>query len=163
MQENDALVVKTIFHLQDDCLLIVKEIKEVLLKERKALIGLDTDAVAETNAKKDHLGGLLRNRKLKLWTLLKHQYEITDTEGLEEKLGEENRKIWLTKKSEWLKNWDETVVLMERNQKFLKHSLKNFDMLVDNLKRLLGDQPLYSAKGQRVDRSAQGRMVQGKY
>lgn len=163
MQEIDPIVVKTVFYLQDECLSIVKELKTVLLSERQALIGLDTQAVVETTAKKDHLGGLLKSKRAYLWRVLKTYYALEDSEGLEEKLREGDRAQWLIRKQEWIKNWDETTKLVEANQRFLKHSLRNFDLLADNLKRLLGEQPLYSAKGQKVDLSSPGKMVEGKY
>lgn len=163
MQKQETLVVKTVFELQDDCLALVKALKEILVREKSALIGLDTDTVVETNAKKDFLGNQLKAKKGRMWILLKHQYALEDSEGLEEKLTGEWRAQWLEKKAAWLKHWEETIRLIESNQRFLKHSLKNFDLLADNLKRLLGQQPLYSAKGLRVDSMKLGKMVEAKY
>lgn len=163
MEPNQALVVKTVFQLQDECLALVIQLKEVILKERKALIGLDTETVAETNAKKDFLGGQLRSRRTQQWDILKRYFSLADTDGLENVLEGPDISIWEEKKKQWLSVWNDTKDEIASNQKFLKHSLKNFDQLAENLKRLLGEQPLYSSKGQRVDVSNHGKMVEAKY
>jgi hypothetical protein len=75
----------------------------------------------------------------------------------------DDRVLWSRRRAEWLARWNEIRIACERNQRLLKHSLRNLGMLVENFKRLIGDKPTYSAKGTRVDSPFEGKVIEGRF
>ena len=63
----------------------------------------------------------------------------------------------------WSREWSATRSQGEDNQAFLRHSVRNMNLLMENMKRLLGDAPLYGAKGTSTQASASGKVVEAKY
>jgi len=163
MNPNQQQVLRSIFLLQDECFVLAEELKTCLDEERSALIGLKTELIVHTNARKDNLGRQLKYKKKQIWNLVNSQYGLENTEGLEAHIAEPYRSEWLIKKANWLKIWKATSQTCETNQIFLGHSLRNLGLLVDNLKRLFGEQPLYTAKGAKAEAGSSGKVVEARF
>lgn len=160
MDATREQVLRSLFFLQDECFSLATELKACLEEERKALIHLDTQLVVQTNARKENLSRTLAFKRKQMWSLVNAHFGIENTEGLEQFLQEPWMSQWMEKKNNWLKVWNETTRVCETNQMFLRHSLRNLGVLVDHLKRLFGDQPLYTAKGSKADSNQQGKVVE---
>ena len=74
-----------------------------------------------------------------------------------------DRGPWMEETEAFFKSWREVYALCEQNQRFIQHSLKNMGLIVENLKRLFGDNSLYSAAGKRVESQAPGKVVEARY
>ena len=138
------------------------ELKVVLEEERKALISLNTDQILITTSQKEALILKISRKRSEMKHFAKNQYQEADLDIL--KFNDlALQEIWLQKKLIWKLNWEKVQVQCEANQKFIRHSMKNLGLLVDNLKRLFGQHPTYSASGKKVDASISGNVVEARY
>lgn len=122
---------------------MVKELQECLHEERTALIELKTEIIVQTNFKKEDLGRQLTLRRKEFSQLAKELGTIPEN--------------W---KERWQPEWEKIEVSCKSNQDFIRHSLKNLNLIVDNLKRIFGENPTYSPTGKKVDGSGSGKMVE---
>lgn len=151
-----------LFALSDETVSLAQSLRDVLVKERAALITLNTDEILLLVTQKESgMMKIVRKRaELKKFVRIQfNQDNLDDLKFSDEVLQAE----WESKKQQWLKVWSELRDVCENNQRFIGHSIKNLDRLVENMKRLLGQHATYSPKGKRVDQNTQGCVVQGRY
>lgn len=151
-----------LFNLSAECVALAQSLKEVLIKERAALITLNTDEVLILVTQKE--SGLLKltRKRAELKKFARTQFQAETLDGLvftDQQLQQE----WNQHRQQWGAVWSELRNVCEHNQKFINHSMKNLDRLVENLKRLLGQHATYSPKGKRIDQNSQGSVVEGRY
>lgn len=151
-----------LFNLSSECIALAGSLKEVLIKERAALITLNTDEVLILVTQKE--SGILKlsRKRAELKKFARTQFQAETLEALAFS-DEELQKYWTQLKNEWIAAWSDLRDICEHNQKFIHHSMKNLDRLVENLKRLLGQHATYSPRGKRIDQNSQGSVVEGRY
>lgn len=129
---------------------LVREMREVLQKEKKALVEFDSGLLWEAQSEKQNYLSRVIEAKTKRETLLSLM-------SLNGSLNESD-----TFQQEWVKEWEALRSDCLVNQKLLKHSLKMMTLLSENFKRCLGIVPLYSPKGTSVDTQPMGSKIQRK-
>ncbi len=154
---------ENILSLQEDCARLCLELKGCLEREQLALIQLKMEDIVQNNHLKESLLGQLSTKKAVLRRHLKEVFGVEKAEELDSLLPPDMKKAWQESRTRWLKVWESSRDNCERNQKFMRHSLKNMGLLLENLKRLLGENSLYSAKGTRVDLPNHGKVVEASY
>ena len=143
---------------------VTTDLQTCLTEERSALISLDIDRIVQSNLRKESLLGKLRRTRREFRTLLRSLAGVESMEGLSPVLeSEENRREWVKLLANWNQQWSDVAKLCETNRKFTLHSLRNLGSLVENLKRLFGENPLYSRSGGKLDSSTQGKVVEAVY
>jgi hypothetical protein len=156
-------ILEKIFAVQDECTALGWELKECLREEREALIGLKLDSLLTTSSRKEDLLQQLKRKRVFFRLLLKEHLGFEDSTGLDSGLEGEDKKAWGIKRFEWLKTWEQIKNSCEGNYRLMERTQKNQDLFVGHLKQLLGQQPLYSPKGVRVESHSSGRVVEGRY
>ena len=132
--------------LHAQCLRLCAELRECLRQERSCVIRLDMDGILECNVRKEGLGAALQHKRREL------------------KMALQGETLSAELSAAWSQAWAETRRQCEENQAFLKHSVRNMGLLVDNLKRLMGDDtPLYSNKGTPAQAGNTAKVVEAKY
>lgn len=111
-------------------------------EEYEALIQLNTDKVLEAQIQKKRIG-----KTLKI---------------LREKINQNNSKNEADEKQFW-QLWQNIYDKLNRNQKFLNHSLKNISKISENIKSLLGQKTFYNSQGNQVKTSSLGKVVLSLY
>lgn len=154
---------KDILTLSAECLVICRELVACLEEERVALITLNTENIVQTNFKKETLGSELKLKYREVGLLAKAKHGADHLSQISSRLPVPVRETWDLTYSELKKSQLEVQALAEANQRFLRHSLKNLGLIVDNLKRLFGLTTLYSPQGKKVDGPQSGRMVEASY
>jgi len=138
------------------CIETCEELLTCFDNERECLVQFRTDDLLANNARKEHLIAQLAQQKFALRQLLAHARR-------DALLSVEDEQAWSLYQERWLKSWEKLRARCESNQLFMKHSLRNLDMLTDNLRRLMGQQTLYSPKGTHVDVNKAPKVVEGRY
>ena len=82
---------------------------------------------------------------------------------LSQELSPESAALWNESQKKWSRGWNHLVRQCEGNQGFLKHSLKNVDLLLTHLKHLFGDPGIYNQSGKRQDLSSSGKVLEGQF
>ena len=151
-----------LFSLMEESISLARSLQEVLIQERAALITLNTDEILVLVTQKESRLMKLVRKRAEIKKFIRIQFNQENLEDL--KLTDENlQREWESKKKIWVEVWSELRDVCENNQRFISHSMKNMDRLVENLKRLLGQHATYSPKGKRIEQNNQGRVVQGRY
>ncbi len=149
-----------LFHLSDECTQLAQELHKCFDTERVALIQFKTEELLEANRLKEEYLALLIEKREELRYFISQNFQ----EGTPEPwLAAPELKMWQLKQEEWIQTWDRLRRTCESNQEFLKHSLRNLDLLAENLTRLFGLHSVYSNKGTRVERKPHGNVVEGSY
>ncbi len=151
-----------LFSLSDESCALASSLKGILLKEREALITLNTEDILILVTQKESGMMKLSRKRAELKKFSRTQFQQEDLEKLIFS-DPELQKEWDLKKKNWAVLWTDIRNVCEHNQKFIGHSMKNLDRLVENLKRLLGQHATYSPKGKRIDQNSQGSVVEGRY
>lgn len=149
-----------ILALSDQCTVMATQLIVCLETERNCLVQFKTEDLLQNNSLKDELLLALQKKKAELREEIRKQFG--SRENLEGRNDERGHR-WRKARAEWLRTWEQLKVYCETNQGFLAHSLKNLDLMTENLKRLFHQQSLYNAKGSRVEAKAQGTVVQASY
>lgn len=139
---------------------LCQEILQTLADERLTLISLETDKLSAVLLHKENLVHALQSCRGNIYHFLTSEQGLDSAEALELVLSPEQLSEWKKCKEEWNSIWAKTCVLGEQNQRFLKHSLKNLGKFADHLKQLMGEPSRYSSKGDKVDSSPEGRMLE---
>ncbi len=147
----------------DESISLCQQLQELLVRERNALIALKGDELAETTMSKEATVARILAIRRKIREAGKSWYAVESSSGLEGKLEPARGRIWAEKHARWQREWEATRGMVERNQRFLKHSQRNLGRLVEHWRAQLGETPLYSAKGMKVDAPATGKVFQAKY
>lgn len=153
-----------ILFLSDECVRLCLELQGCFQNERIALIEFKMDDLIQNNFNKERLLGALTATKQKLRDAMAEKTGgIYDCEQFEKTLSASEFPLWVARRNEWLSTWELLRNLCEKNQNFFKHSLRNLDAIVDNLKRLFGLHSTYTSKGMRQETSPRGSVVEGSY
>lgn len=143
---------------------ISNQLRECLNEERMALISLNMERIVQSNLRKESLLGKIKRTKHSLQLQLKALFEVSKIHDLSEHLDSEaDRREWEVLLKNWTQDWNSISALCENNQGFIQHSLKNLGVLVENLKRLFGENTVYSSSGGRKDSTTQGQVVEASY
>jgi len=126
----------------------LRETLEVLKAERESAIGIRTDEILETSVKKTAC-----QQKIKLL----HERILAFTSGAPAPIGHEE---WDRTESAFRFLWAQVEKQGRSNQEFLKLSLSHLGRLADNLKTLLGNHSVYSARGEKVDSTSTGQVLE---
>ncbi|NBX69301.1 MAG: hypothetical protein EBR01_10115 [Proteobacteria bacterium] len=151
-----------LFSLCEESCALALGLKQVLLKERAALITLNTEEILILVTQKESGMLKLSRKRAEIKKFVRTQFQQDDLEKLHF-TDSELQSQWNILRENWLSAWTELRNVCETNQQFINHSMKNLDRLVENLKRLLGQHATYSPKGKRVDQNSQGSVVEGRY
>lgn len=125
------------------------------MKERQFLIEFKSEELQQNNLVKEELIRELAEKRRQLRELIGNREE-----------GVLTSRDWTQEQIAWERDWKQMRLQCEQNQEFMKHSLRNLEMLSDNLMRLLGQLTLYSRKGTKIDLSVHrpsGKVVEGSY
>lgn len=146
-----------------ECAQLCEELRAGLRAERQALVSFQMNELAEATMRKELATRSLQTRRNRMREMMLKQFGTNDAALLVDKLPEAARAAWREADANWQLQWAETYSICEQNQRFLKHSLRNMGMMLDHFKRLIGEKPTYSAKGQRVDKPFEGKVTAGRY
>lgn len=147
----------------DESIALSAELYALFEQERIVLLELKGDALSDITMNKDVLVRRIHQVREQLRQSGKSWFGIEDSQDLEAKLTLEQKAIWSEKQAAWRKNWAEVVSAAKRSQLFLASTQRNLGKLVDHWRRLIGEAPLYSAKGQKVETPTTGRVLEAKY
>ncbi len=147
----------------DENIALSRDLLSLLNAERIALIAFDGDKLAENTMAKEMVVAKISLTRKHLREGAQSWFSCQDSAGLEAKLPQDLAKDWKAKRQEWLSVWKQACEQTQRNQEFLKHSQRNLTRLIDNWRRLVGEAPLYSAKGQKVEASTTGKVFEAKF
>jgi|688.fasta_scaffold356719_3 hypothetical protein len=145
-----------------ECIQIAAELCSVLDREREGLSSFDMEKIINSTVEKSSLMARLRERREALKKLSQVRYGKCLLE-VDSELPEPLVIEWRTSYKKWQEVWSELSKKCESNQGLLKHSLKNLDLLLGNLKQLFGNPGLYNQSGKRRDLSSSGKVIEGRY
>lgn len=145
-----------------ECISLAQQLCEVIEKERVALIGFNMDLITSSTAEKTSLMNRLKEKREALRKLANVRYG-KPLEAIENELPSELVDQWKESLKKWKLVWDELSRRSYSNQGLLKHSLKNLDLLLGNLKQLLGRPGIYNQSGKRQELSASGKVLEGRF
>jgi hypothetical protein len=140
----------------DESVALCRELQELFGRERSALLTFRGDELAEITMCKERAVSRVVALRRKIGESVKAWCD------LENQLLPEQVPAWQQKQGQWQAEWTQIRKQAERSQFFLKHSQKNLGSLIENWRRLLGESPLYSAKGTKVDASTTGKVFEAK-
>lgn len=147
----------------DESISLCRELQDLLARERLALIHMRGEELSEITMTKEVLVRRIVESRRQLREAGKAWYGIESSAELEARLADAQKPIWNEKQKLWLQTWTDTCKLAESSQLFLQHSQRNLGRLVEHWRRLIGESPLYSAKGHKVDSPSTGRVFEAKY
>src|SRR3989338_1833487 len=127
--------------LYQDELVCVDALYECLLKERDLLVLYRTDALFENNARKEILSGHLKSARVE------RRRWISDEKLRHESIG----KSWMEKNERVA---DQCI----SNQCFIERSIQRQNLLMENLRKLMGGPSVYSNRGNHVEGQKPGRV-----
>lgn len=151
-----------LFSLSEESCALAQSLREVLIKERAALITLNTEEILILVTQKESGMLKLSRKRAEIKKFVRTQFQQEAIENLSF-MDPELQQEWERQNALWVQSWKELRKVCEYNQQFINHSMKNLDRLVENLKRLLGQHATYSPKGKRIDQNSQGSVVEGRY
>lgn len=138
--------------LSVECCALCDRLTQCFQDERRYLVEFKTDELQANNVLKDELIRDLSSRRTSL------RLRLADLTS-EEVAGQ----AWQQAAKTWLEHWSRMREHAEENQNFLRHSLRNLDMMSDNLMRLFGQLRLYNNKGGKIERANHRPLVEGSY
>lgn len=138
--------------LNDQCIQLCDELQVLMEEERNCLIHFKSEELQDNNLAKDQSLALLRERREEY---RRTRELIADEPSVATVLEEEQRR--------WERSWSKLMSHAQDSQDFLKHSLRNVDLLLENVRRLFRVHTVYDAKGNRVDGPTSGKVVEGCY
>ncbi len=147
----------------DESLALSREFQQLLGRERTALLSFRGEELAEITLSKERIVARIGAVRKQIRDAGLAWYGIDSSADLVQRVSAEQAKVWNEKQQAWKGEWEKTRQQAERSQFFLKHSQRNLGTLIEHWRRLLGEAPLYSAKGRKVDVSSTGKVFQAKY
>lgn len=142
---------------------LCEELETLLARERTALIAFRGDELTEITMSKQMLAQKLLNIRSTIRQAVGKWWGVDAMDGLLDKLSATEQQRWVALHETWQNRWRHLSGAMERNQRFLQHSQRNLGKLIANWRRLTGQGPLYSAKGQKVEAASPGKMIVAQY
>lgn len=141
--------------LNDECCRLSDELALCFDEERRFMVEFKTEELQQNNLRKEELIRALEKAR--------NDYRrFMEGEGAMCLSTSEERAA----RAKWLKSWEQMKNRCQSNQHFIGHSLKNLEMISDNLMRLLGQLSLYNNRGNKIDLSVHkpaGKVVEGTY
>lgn len=147
----------------DENIALSRDLLKLLNEERMTLIEFNGEKLAENTMAKEMVVAKISLTRKHLREGASTWFSCQDSAELETKLPADLAETWKAKRKEWLAVWKQACEETERNQQFLKHSQRNLTRLIENWRRLMGEAPLYSAKGQKVEASTAGKVFEAKF
>ena len=141
--------------LNDECIRLSDALGDCFDDERRFMVEFKTEALQENNLKKEQLIRSLEKARADFKKFMEGEGAVLITSP-EAKAA----------RAKWLHSWEAMKNRCQSNQAFISHSLKNLEMISDNLMRLLGQLSLYNNRGNKIDLSVHkpaGKVVEGSY
>ncbi|NBX77342.1 MAG: hypothetical protein EBQ92_12375 [Proteobacteria bacterium] len=145
-----------------ECVELAEQILKVLEKEREGLIAFDIEKITSSTIEKTALVNQLKEKRESLKRLSQVRFGKSLSE-VESELSNDLVDKWRTQESRWRTSWLKLSTRAQSNQGLLKHSLKNVDLLLGNLKSLFGNPGVYNQSGKRQDLSTSGKVLEGRF
>lgn len=142
-----------IFSISQECALLANSLCEALEKERLGLISFDIEKITQSTIEKSFLVKqlVLKRKEWNRFVACLDGFSSSDQQVVQQ----------------LQKNWEELykklVLRCRANQGLLKHSLKNVDLLLGNLKTLFGNPSVYDQTGRKQDLSLSGKVLEGRF
>lgn len=146
-------IISQLFSVSDQCVLLATELSQILEKERVGLVSFDIEKITQSTIEKAFLVRQLGVRRKELKRLI----------GLENEEVLLANADWQIRLQNWKNEYSSLVLKCESNQQLLKHSLRNMDLLLGNLKSLFGNSSVYDQKGKKQDLSQAGKVIEGRF
>jgi hypothetical protein len=144
----------------EECILLCRELIRILQVERKAVIEFETETLIQSNFEKEKTLAQLTEKRT---AFRNAKADLCGNHEVEDVISENLMPMWLIVKKEWIQTWEELRSLCENNHGFIRHSVRNLDLILEHLKKSLGIHSIYTAKGTKIDNQPQGNVVQGRY
>ncbi|MFM8270546.1 MAG: flagellar export chaperone FlgN [Pseudomonadota bacterium] len=145
-----------------ECIDLAEKLFKVVEKERTGLIAFDIEKITSSTIEKTALVNQLKEKRESLKRLAQVRFgkSLSDVES---ELDSDSVEKWRAQESKWRTSWLNLSSKCESNQGLLKHSLKNIDLLLSNLKTLFGNPGVYNQSGKRQDLSTSGKVLEGRF
>jgi hypothetical protein len=145
-----------------ECISLAQQLLEAIEKERLGLVSFDMGLITSSTAQKTSLMNRLKEKREALRKLATVRYG-KPLDQIQEELPTELSNQWKEDLMKWRRLWEELSRRSQANQGLLKHSLKNLDLLLGNLKQLLGRPGIYNQTGKRQDLTGSGKVLEGRF
>jgi hypothetical protein len=145
-----------------ECTDLAQQVLKVLEKEREGLIAFNIEKITSSTIEKTALVNQLKEKREALKRLSQVRFGKSLSEVESEFSGDLLNK-WRAQESQWRISWMHLSRRAQSNQGLLKHSLKNIDLLLGNLKSLFGNPGVYNQSGKRQDLSTSGKVLEGRF
>lgn len=145
-----------------ECIDLAEQLFKVVEKERAGLIAFDIEKITSSTIEKTALVNQLKEKREALKRLSQVRFGKSLSE-VEIELVPELAEKWRAQESKWKTSWLSLSSKCQSNQGLLKHSLKNIDLLLGNLKTLFGNPGIYNQSGKRQDLSTSGKVLEGRF
>lgn len=145
-----------------ECVQLAEKLSHILEQEREALVSFEIEKIMTSTMEKSAiLKQLLEKRTgLKKYVHVRFGKPLSEVSS---EIPEESVSEWKDSQAQWSLAWNQLVRKCESNQGFLKHSLKNVDLLLNHLKHLFGDSGIYNQSGKRQDLGSSGKVLEGRF
>lgn len=141
--------------LNDECCRLSDELALCFDEERRCMVEFKTEELQQNNLRKEELIRSLEKARLDYRKFMEAEGAMLLSTPAER-----------AARVKWLASWERMKFRCQANQAFIGHSLKNLEMISDNLMRLLGQLSLYNNRGNKIDLSVHkpaGKVVEGTY
>lgn len=141
--------------LNDECCRLSDELALCFDEERRFMVEFKTEDLQQNNLRKEELIRALEKARVDYRKFMEGEGAML--------LSTPDERV---ARAKWLQSWEKMRSGCQANQTFIGHSLKNLEMISDNLMRLLGQLSLYNSRGNKIDLSVHkpaGKVVEGTY
>jgi len=154
--------IELVLSLSQECAKLAQDLILTLEKERLGLVSFDIEKITQSTIEKSFLVNQLASKRNELKRVVKIQYG-KDLVNFETEIPLKDQEKWKHFQQTWRRLYFELNLKCQSNQGLLKHSLKNVDLLLGNLKTLFGNPSIYDQKGKKQDLSSSGRVLEGRF
>jgi len=153
---------QTLISWNEECVQLLEKLSLLLDQEREALVSFNMEQIMTSTVEKAAVVKQLSDKRnqLRKYVQVRFGKPLSD---LSQEFSPEWAALWNESQRKWSKGWNRLVRQCEGNQGFLKHSLKNVDLLLNHLKHLFGDPGIYNQSGKRQDLSSSGKVLEGQF
>jgi len=153
---------QTLLSLNQDCIQLAENLIRILEQERDALVSFEMEKIMKSTLEKSAAARQLSEKRnaLRKYAQVRFGKKLSE---IQTALPEEELPAWNESQKQWMRVWDDLNRKCQGNQGFLKHSLKNVDLLLSNLKHLFGDPGIYNNAGKRQDLMSSGKVLEGRF
>jgi len=142
-----------IVSISQECAFLANSLCETLEKERSGLICFDIERITQSTIEKSFLVKqlVLKRKELNKFMGALDSFSVIDQQLLKEA------------QEKWEELYEKVFLKCQSNQGLLKHSLRNVDLLLGNLKTLFGNPSVYDQTGKKQDLSHSGKVLEGRF